>query len=285
MERIIEARELTKRYGRIEALRNLNLSVSEGICALVGPNGAGKTTLIKICAGKLKPDSGHCRILGLDDPLAIRKEIGILHDKVSLPPEVTVEFFLEKVGEIYHIDGVHVNETIRLCGLEDVRTRQIGTLSLGYGKRLGIAQAVVHKPRLVIADEPFSQLDPMTRMKIKDLMIELWKDHGMSFMISSHDISDIEQVAHQFVIMDRGQVVKDLNSLGTEDVIIRAQDREGLLTYLIENGHNVAVNGPYVVMSDVSVRDVLGILSRYDGAIHEVKGSSLESILKDVFGQ
>lgn len=282
MESIIEIKNLTKRYGKVEALQDLCLTVHEGICGLVGPNGAGKTTLIKICAGKLKPDSGKCLVLGSDDIRAIRNELGILHDRVSLPPEVTVEFFLEKTGKLLDVDNGQVDKTISLCSLEDVRAKKIGALSLGFRKRLGMAQAILHSPRLVIADEPFSQLDPTTRMKMRDVMIELWEDRGTSFLISSHDLWDLEQVSHHIIALNDGKVVMNSDVLDSTGVMIRANDNDELLNYLIKNDYDAKIDGHFVVLKNAEIREVLGLLAGYGKAIQEIRSSSLEYMLRNV---
>lgn len=285
MESVIEARNLTKRYGEIEALRGVDLDVPKGITALIGPNGAGKTTLIKIIVGKLKPDSGDFRVLGIHDAMEIRENVGIVHDRVSFPPELSVDFFLNRIGEIYHTGPKSVKDIMNMCGLEGVKDQEIGTLSLGYTKRLGIAQAIVHEPQLVIADEPFTQLDPMTRIKLRDLFLRLKKDSGINFLISSHDILDMEQITNHFVIMSRGRIIREGDDFSIGGVLIKAAENNALIEYLGNRGVDAFENGSFVKVANMRLNDTLRHLIEYQGEIQEIKTSSLESIMRDAISE
>lgn len=281
MAAVIESKGIVKNYRDIEALRGIDLTVPEGIFGFIGPNGAGKTTFIKIAVGKLSYDGGTIKVTGTDDVMQIRKNVGILHDRPAFPPEVPVGFFLEQVGEIYGLSQSSVANAIDSCGLRDVEDRDIGTLSLGYTKRLGIAQAVLHDPKLIIADEPFTQLDPMSRMNMKELFFELRKERGISFFISSHDILDLEQIADHFAIIDKGRIVKEGTILTSTDIYVRSTANRELLAYLRDKGVEAALDGENVRLIDAEMKTTLSYLAQFSGTIAEVKTYSLESILRN----
>jgi len=213
--------------------------------------------------------------------MEIRRRVGILHDKVALPPEVTVGFFLEKVGEIYDVPKVSVVNTLSLCGLLEVSNQAIGTLSLGYTKRLGIAQAVLHNPNMVIADEPFTQLDPMTRIHLRELFLRLKKDRGISFFVSSHDIFDLEQIADYFAVINKGRIARQGSDFGVSGVLVKASANDMLALFLKSRGYDAFEEGTMVRVNGGKLNEILGLLAQFDGKVYEVKSSSLESILRD----
>jgi len=280
--RVIVTRDLVKRYGKVVALRGVSINVPKGITALVGENGAGKSTLIKVLTGKLKADGGEFKVLGTSDMREIRKKVGIVHERISLPPEVPVEFFLTKIAEMYGIPGKKVRETIKLCGLERMRNREIGTLSFGYTKRVGIAQAIIHEPELIIADEPFSQLDAKSKINIRSLFYELYKDHGISFFISSHNLYDLEQISQHFIIIHRGKIVKEWEGMRVESILIKSENNEKLKDYLKQQGYNARIVDMYVSVPNRGMKDVMSALLNFEGEIYEVRTASLEQIFKEV---
>ncbi|MHA2263756.1 MAG: ABC transporter ATP-binding protein, partial [Candidatus Thorarchaeota archaeon] len=158
---VISASGLTKFFGTVLALDNFDLEVQPGIFGLIGPNGSGKTTLVRLLLDLIKPQLGSGRILGFDiqeDSLSLRRRIGILHEKVSFPKSMTVFRYLETVRKIYESDASS-NDMLSKVGLRNVADRKIGNLSAGMSQRLGIAQALIGQPELVILDEPTSNLD------------------------------------------------------------------------------------------------------------------------------
>lgn len=281
MNGVIVSQGIKKKYRDIEALRGIDLIVPEGIFGFIGPNGAGKTTFIKIAVGKLSHDEGVIEVTGTNDTMLIRKNTGILHDRPAYPPEVTVRFFLEKVGEIYGIDQSSIAETLDACELLDVKDREIGKLSLGYTKRLGIAQAVMHDPKLIIADEPFTQLDPMSRMNLREMFFRLRKDHGISFFISSHDILDLEQIADHYAIIDKGRIVKKGTVLASADIYVKSSANHELLAFLQDNGLDAVMDNDCIRIINSEMKVTLSHLARFPGKIIEVKSYSLESILRN----
>ena len=194
----------------VRALDSLSLDVDRGIFGLIGPNGAGKTTLIRILVGLLRPDSGKGQVFGFDiksGSVSIRRRIGILHEKPTFPGNMEVQDYLKKVAMIYNSDKTP-EAMLSIVGLSDSAHRKIGDLSAGMLQRLGIAQALIGQPDLVILDEPTSNLDVNGRDDIVNLIVELHNELDVSFFISSHILSELERACHQVAFIKDGRIVK-----------------------------------------------------------------------------
>jgi len=279
MDKLIEIINVTKKYGKTVALDGITMDIGMGVTGLVGPNGAGKTTLINIISGLLTPDSGQVKVLtGKKD---FRFDLGVIRDRIALPPEVEVEFFLKKVGEIYNVDLNRINKIIKDLGLEEVRNKKIGSLSLGYKKRVGIAQAVLHEPLIVLADEPFTQLDPVIRMEIRDTIGRLSRDDGINFFISSHDIADLEVLVDHVFLIDHGKIKKEIKKGEKISIIVGCDNIENLMNYLVKNGIRGKVEGGQIRIEVDDLKSVLRILGNYDGKILSVNMASIEGMIKD----
>ncbi len=279
MDKLIEIINVTKKYGKTVALDGITIDIGRGVTGLVGPNGAGKTTLINIISGLLTPDSGQVKVLtGKKD---FRFDLGVIRDRIALPPEVEVEYFLKKVGEIYNVDLNRINKIIKDLGLEEVRNKKIGSLSLGYKKRVGIAQAVLHEPLIVLADEPFTQLDPVIRMEIRDTISRLSRDDGINFFISSHDIADLEVLVDHVFLIDHGKIKKEIKKGEKISIIVGCDNIENLMNYLMKNGIRGKVEGGQIRIEVDDLKSVLRILGNYDGKILSVNMASIEGMIKD----
>ena len=279
MEKLIEVSNVTKRFGKTVALDGISMNIGEGITGLVGPNGAGKTTLINIVAGLLTPDSGYIKIVtGKED---FRWDLGVIRDKIALPPEVDVEFFLEKVGEIYNISKKKVNDVIKNLGLETVKHKKIGALSLGYKKRVGIAQAVLHEPVIVLADEPFTQLDPIIKMDIRDTIGRLSHDESINFFISSHEIGDLEMLVDKVFLIDNGKIVREIKKGERTSILVRCDNANHLAEYLIKYEIRGKIEGGQLRIEIKDLKRALKILGNYEGKIYSVNMASIEGVMKD----
>ncbi|MBC7131394.1 ABC transporter ATP-binding protein, partial [Candidatus Bathyarchaeota archaeon] len=196
MSTLITAEDLYKSYGRVEALKGLSLTLKEGsIMGLIGPNGAGKTTTIKIILGLLKPDKGKVSVLGenpWDNP-KIREEIGIIYEKAYFPPHHKVLDYLRRTCRIFGVKEQRALEVLELVGL-DAYDREIRGLSAGMLQKFAISHALIHHPRLIIADEPASNLDPEARTNLLDLILKLHKEEKTTFLISSHILPELSRV-------------------------------------------------------------------------------------------
>jgi len=206
---VIEADGLTKRFGNVHALRGLNLRVGKGVMGLVGPNGAGKTTTIGILLGLLKPDGGKALIFGFDcwrDSFEVRSRVSVLHEKPVYPSSFTGRRYLEYVAEFYGIANPkeQAARLLSVVGFSGAADRKISTYSAGMVQRIGLAQALIGEPELVILDEPTANLDPIGRAEFLEKIRELHQEQSISFLISTHILGELERVCDNVAIIDRG---------------------------------------------------------------------------------
>jgi ABC-2 type transport system ATP-binding protein len=202
--------DLRKRYGRIDALRGVDLEVAEGeLFGLLGPNGAGKSTLVKIACGLVRPTSGSAEIAGAPagTPSAHRA-LGYLAELFRFPDWLTADELLGVHQELAGSDGGagERGELLELVGLSEASNRRVGEMSKGMQQRLGIAQAMVGSPRLLLLDEPTSALDPAGRRTVRRLLEEL-RSRGVAVLLNSHLLSEVELVCDRVAIIARGEVV------------------------------------------------------------------------------
>ncbi len=213
MEPMIEVQDLTKYYGPTLAISRLSFDVAQGeIVGFLGPNGAGKTTTLKILAGFLPPTSGAARLNGFDcftQSIEARRSLGYLPETVPLYPDLTVTQFLQFAARAKGVDSRQetgeIDRVSEDCGLTEVRQTLIGSLSKGYRQRVGLAQALLNRPPLLILDEPTIGLDPSQIVEIRELIKELAGDHTV--ILSSHILPEVSQLCHRVIIINRGQIV------------------------------------------------------------------------------
>jgi ABC-2 type transport system ATP-binding protein len=206
---LIVVENLHKSYGKVKAVNGLSLQVHEGsIMGLIGPNGAGKTTTIKAVLGLLKPDRGEVAVLGEDpwDNPKIRENIGVIYEKAYFPAHHRVLDYLKRVCRIYGVPEARALEVLRLVDL-DAYDREIRGLSAGMLQKFEIAHALIHNPRLIIADEPASNLDPEARTKLLDLILRLHREANTTFLISSHILPELSRVCDSMAIISEGRVL------------------------------------------------------------------------------
>lgn len=220
---MIEVENLTRYYGQLAAVRDVSFTTGEGeIVGFLGLNGAGKSTTLKILAGLLLPSAGTVRIEGVDAFAAhddLRRRIGFLPEEPPLYREMRVAEFLRWCGEIKGKSGAEVSkalpEVMGVCQIEHVAERVIGELSHGYKKRVGIAQAIIHRPSLVILDEPISGLDPAQIVEMRRVVRAL-KEYA-TVLVSSHILTEIEQTCDRILVFHEGRLVAQ----GTEETLAR----------------------------------------------------------------
>jgi ABC-2 type transport system ATP-binding protein len=212
---LIETAGLTKQYGAVKALDRLDLQVEPGIIGLVGANGAGKSTLIKILLGLLPATSGRASVLGLDvetDTQEIRKVVGYMPEHDCLPPDVGATEFVTHMARISGLPRAAARErtaeVLRHVGLYEERYRQIGGYSTGMKQRVKLAQALAHDPKLLLLDEPTNGLDPSGRDEMLDLIKRTGTDFGISVVVASHLLGEIEQVCTYLLAIDAGHLLK-----------------------------------------------------------------------------
>ncbi|MGV8073579.1 MAG: ABC transporter ATP-binding protein [Syntrophobacteraceae bacterium] len=210
---MIEAEGLTKFYGTMAAIKDVSFEVGKGeVVGFLGPNGAGKSTTIRILTCFMPPTVGVARVDGLDcfdQSLEVRKKIGYLPENVPLYHELTVSRFLQFAAGAKGVEAKRVDsETKRvmgICGLEKVANRIIGHLSKGYKQRVGLAQALLNNPPVLILDEPTIGLDPTHIIEIRRLILELREDH--TILLSSHILPEVAQLCRRVLIINKGQIV------------------------------------------------------------------------------
>jgi ABC-2 type transport system ATP-binding protein len=212
---VIEVEGLTKRFVEKDVVANVSFFVPEGeVLGFLGPNGAGKTTTMRMITGFLPATAGKVRVAGFDidrDPLAVRERIGYLPENVALYPEMRVQEFLRFRAAIEGVPRAEmrsrVDEVTERCMVGDVSRQLVATLSKGYRQRVGLAGALVHRPPVLILDEPTVGLDPRQIVKTRELIMELGRDHTV--ILSTHILPEVEQVCRRVLIIDDGKLVAD----------------------------------------------------------------------------
>jgi ABC-2 type transport system ATP-binding protein len=235
---VIEARGLTKRYGTtVTALDELTVTVEPGITGLIGANGAGKSTLIKILLGLLEPTSGVAAVLGhncVTGGFAIRTLTGYMPEHDCLPPDMTATELVTHLGRMSGLPATAAREraadSLRHVGLYEERYRQIGTYSTGMKQRVKLAQALVGDPRLLLLDEPTNGLDPGGRTAMLELISRIGAEFGISILVASHLLGEIEQICDHLVAVDSGRLLRadSVRSMTQVSAVLVIEVDEGL---------------------------------------------------------
>ncbi len=207
----IRVRHLWHRYGSMDVLRDVSFEVGHGeIFGFIGPNGAGKTTTIRIMATLLDPMAGRVEIDGIDvsvDPDQVRRIIGYMPDHAGVYDRITVREYLEFFADAYRVANIGVvDAVIELTDLGNLQDRLVAALSKGMKQRLGLARILLHDPKILILDEPASDLDPRARIEIRDLLLEL-RELGKTIFLSSHILTELSDVCTSVGILERGKLV------------------------------------------------------------------------------
>ncbi len=210
----IQVQNITKQYGEQLALNNVTLSIDKGIVGLLGPNGAGKSTLMKIITCFIPPTSGTVSVNGfdvMDNPMEVKRIVGYLPEHNPLYLDMYVREYLNFVASIHHLNGKTAKERIERMieetGLSLEAHKKIGALSKGYRQRVGLAQAMMHDPQVLILDEPTSGLDPNQLIEIRNLISDLGKEKTV--LLSTHIMQEVEAICQRAIIINKGVVVAD----------------------------------------------------------------------------
>lgn len=243
---MIEVQGLTKYYGRHLAIQDVTFEANKGeILGFLGPNAAGKTTTMRILAGYMPPSEGQARIAGFDvleQSLEVRKRIGYLPETVPLYPEMSVWEYLEYMGSLRRVVGLadRIDEVIEEVHLEERAESYIGNLSKGLKQRVGLAQALIHKPEVLILDEPTIGLDPAQIIEVRHLIQELGKDRTV--LLSTHILSEAQQVCDRVLIINHGQLVAEdspenlqAQISGADQLVVRTSAETEVLKQLISS--------------------------------------------------
>ena len=259
----IEISNISKLYGEQKALDKVNLSISSGqVAGLVGPNGAGKSTLMKIITCFIPPSEGNVRVNGLDvsaNSIEVRKQVGYLPENNPLYTDMYIREYLSFVAGIRKISdpAMRIDDIIEVTGLTPEQNKKIGNLSKGYKQRVGIAQALLADPEVLILDEPTSGLDPNQLVEIRNLIKEIGKEK--TILLSTHIMQEVEAVCDRVIIISKGQVVADdapskISKTGKQAIVTVEFDSEVEQHYLksLEGVNKVKQAGPFtwVIESD-----------------------------------
>lgn len=269
---VISIQNLTKEYGRIKALDDVSFEVGKGeILGFLGPNGAGKTTTMNIVTGYLPASSGKVSVCGFDvieEPLEVKKRIGYLPEQPPLYSDMTVNEYLNFVAELKNVDKpkrkAQLADIMELVRISDVKDRLIKNLSKGYKQRVGLSQALVGGPEVLILDEPTVGLDPRQIIEIRKLIRALGKEH--TIILSSHILPEVSAVCDRIVIIDKGKVA----AIDTPDKLTKSVDSSSKLS--------VTISGPKAsVLSKIN--EIYGVkkAQSIDERQHDVVSYLIES--------
>ena len=214
---MITVENVSKYFGNNQALKDISFDISQGeIVGFLGPNGAGKTTLMRLLTSYIPPTSGKIIIAGYDlakNPLAAKQKLGYLPEIPPLYSEMTVLDYLKFAAKLKGIESRslknQIDKTLEECAITDAQDQMIATLSKGYRQRVGIAQAILHDPEILILDEPTSGLDPLQILQVRKLIKNL--EHKRTVILSTHILSEIEQIAKRVIILRKGEIAADEN--------------------------------------------------------------------------
>jgi ABC-2 type transport system ATP-binding protein len=247
MELTIETEKLGKRYGDVTAVEDLSLQVAEGeIYAFLGLNGAGKTTTIRMLLGMIKPTNGTATVLGTQIRPGSREpwaQVGYLVESPRCYPELTVYENLEVARRLHPDTSPQaISRIIERMGLSVYAHRRAGNLSQGNAQRLGLAKALLHNPKLIILDEPANGLDPAGIVEIRELLLELTHEQGVTVFMSSHILAEVSRLAQRIGIIHKGRLLQELDIDELEHnrgrrLLLRARDIEAARLALSQTGH------------------------------------------------
>lgn len=232
---MIEIYGLTRRYDGVVAVDSLSLTISSGaFFGFVGPNGAGKTTTVNMLTGVLRPTLGYVRILGLDleeNPLGIKKQLGVMPEGMALFEGLTGEEYLSFVGEIYDVPKEQgqqqIEKLLTLFELHGAASRLIESYSLGMKKKLSFLAAIMHNPKILFLDEPFDNVDPISRKIMKDILIAM-RDKSVTVFLTSHNLETVESLCDEVAIINKGRLVYQSK---TEDIRKKIKNEVSRETY------------------------------------------------------
>ena len=299
MEYILETENINKKYGQFNALNNLNMHIPKGaIYGLIGKNGAGKTTLIRIICGLQKVTSGKYTIYGISDNsrkiVEARKRLGGIVETPSICLDMTAE---DNLKEQYKIIGLpsydNLEEILKLVKLNDTGKKTAKHFSLGMKQRLGLAIALVGNPDLLILDEPINGLDPEGIIEIRELILRLNKEKGITFLISSHYLDELSKIATFYGIIDKGRIIKEIDKNELEQNFrkrtqITITNLKECVKYLEEKrlSYKVISDNTIDIYEKINVSELVIVLSKRNCTVNDYqeKGESLENYYLNLIG-
>jgi len=302
---MVRIQNISKYFGHACVLSDISCHIRQGeIIGFLGQNGAGKTTLMRILTGYLPASVGRVEVDGQDVqkyPLAIRRKIGYLPEVPPLYPNMTVTEYLRLAAELKDVPPKQirpqVDRVLADCHITDVSRKIIATLSMGYRQRVGLAQAIINDPRVLILDEPTKGLDPIQNLQVRDLIKNL--GNKRTVILSTHVLSEIEQIAHRVLIIRDGKIIKDgslshiLSSCGHRGVQLRVKGEYGMIEKAIRATHGLNAVGRVCLGGDLYYLDLEASdqLSNYNELALQLNSHSVEILeikekkkgLEDIF--
>ena len=238
---MIEVKNLTKKFGEIEAVSDISFSIEKGeVVAFLGPNGAGKTTTMKILTCFMRPTEGEVKVADFDiydNPMDVKRAIGYLPENNPLYLNMRVIDYLKFVGSLKDLKGENLKRSIDKvsdqCGITNVLYRKIGNLSKGYRQRVGLAQAIINDPPILILDEPTSGLDPNQRIEIRELIKKLGEEKTV--ILSTHILPEAESTCNRILIIHKGKIVAD----GTKEELAKKDDKIRIIVEIKGNTEKI----------------------------------------------
>ena len=263
---LVVARGLTKAYGQVRALDAVDFEIGEGVTGLLGSNGAGKTTTLKLCMGLIDPDAGSVEVLGHDPRVSpeYRARIGYAPESDCLPREVSAAEFLAYMARVSGLPPtaarLRASDVLRHVGLFEERYRPMGTYSTGMKQRVKLAQALVHDPVLAFLDEPTAGLDPIGRGEMLELIRRVGREFGISIVVSTHLMGDVERACDSVVVLDAGRLLRTGAVAGfteeTETLEVELLEGAGAVAELLaRHGLEARVDGGLLTLEHVSGAD------------------------------
>ncbi|OXS72838.1 bacitracin ABC transporter ATP-binding protein [Lysinibacillus sp. KCTC 33748] len=295
MEYIVQTENLSKSFGKEQAVSNINLKIRKGeIYGFLGPNGAGKTTTIRMLLGLMKPSSGTVKMFQKDltrERINILSKVGSLVENPSYYPHLTAYENLEALRKILGVPKSRIDEVLEIVRLKDAADKKVKGFSLGMKQRLGIAASLLHNPELLILDEPTNGLDPSGIIEIRNLIKRLPSEYGMTIIISSHLLSEIDQMATQVGIVTKGKMIfqdsiEAMRRFAQPKVVIKVSDSEKGWRSLVANGIKAEHKDDLILFdecSDEKVAHIVQILVQEGISVYRVEEEKRS--LEDIFLQ
>lgn len=269
MEYVVKTKGLTKSFGKEKAVTGLDMKIPKGeIYGFLGPNGAGKTTTIRMLLGLVKPTSGTTHIFEKDlkkERINILKRVGALVENPSYYPHLTAYENLEALRKILGVSKSRIHEVLEIVRLSDVANKKVKGFSLGMKQRLGIASSLLNDPELLILDEPTNGLDPSGIIEIRQLIKRLPSEYGMTILISSHLLSEIDQMATTVGIVTKGKMIfqdsiEVMRMLAHQNMSLKVSDSEQAWRSLLANGIKSDYKDGIILLSELSNEEVAKVV-------------------------
>ncbi len=299
MEYILETEALDKKYKQFKAIDDLNMHIPKGaIYGLIGKNGAGKTTLIRLICGLQKPTSGKYMIYGIPNTdkqiTKVRKRIGAIVETPAIRIDATAEDNLKEQYKILGLPSLdNLKDILKLVGLSETGKKKARNFSLGMKQRLGIAIALVGEPDFLILDEPINGLDPEGIIEIRELILRLNKEKGITFLISSHYLDELSKIATHYGFLNKGKIIQEISKKKLEEncrkrIEVKVNNMKECIYYLEENklSYEIKNNGKINIYDMINISEFVVALSKRNCIIEEFneKEESLENYYMNLIG-